>query len=225
MSIIDPHLVNIEIAPHPEDGRSVLRLNYHQQIYDLVRVFASHKIERAEQKLQQAISILEGFANESSGDRVNQSTTDRYILVGEVGYYSLWKLDLTLNSASCNWKSKREAEVLELQQASIWLFQELWLQWQDLLGDKQLEVFTEDLLTVIPQIQSGVDLDRLLAIEPLGTARLAAWSAIDLIKFDRQLYHLTQKKIGRQFGTELTIEIIQTMPERLRSTLIYILDI
>jgi hypothetical protein len=216
MSIIDPQLVNIEIAPHPSDGKLVLRLKYHQQIYDLVRVFASHKVERAEQKLQQAI--------ESSGNAVN-NTTDRYLLVGEVGYYSLWKLDSTFNTSSANGQSDRAAKILELQQASIWLFQELWLQWQDLLGARQLEVFTEDLLTVTPQLQAWIDLDRLLVLDPLGTARLESWSEIDFMAFDRKLYQLTQKKIGRQFGTELTIEIIQTMPERLRSTLTNILGV
>ena len=34
--------------------------------------------------------------------------------------------------------------ILELQQASILLFQELWLQWQDLLGARQLQVFAKD---------------------------------------------------------------------------------
>jgi hypothetical protein len=76
-----------------------------------------------------------------------------------------------------------------------------------------------------PQIQSQVDLDRLLILDPLATTKLGSWSDLDFIAFDRQLYHLTQKKMGQQFGTQLTIDIIQSMPDSLQATLTDILDI
>ena len=114
--------------------------------------------------------------------------------------------------------------ILELQQASIWLLQELWLQWQDLLGARQLQVFAKELLAVTPQIQSGIDLDRLLALDPLGLA-LLGWSKQDFMTFNRQIYQLTLKKMGRQFGTQLTLDIIQAMPDSLQLTLTEILGI
>ena len=112
-----------------------------------------------------------------------------------------------------------------MQQASIWLFQELWLQWQDLVGAKQLRVFAKNLLTVTPQLQSWVDLDRLLLLDPLTIVKLEDWSKLDSIAFVRQLDRLTQQKIGQQLGKKLTIDIIQGMPESLRSRLTDILDI
>ncbi len=217
MSIIDPQLVNIEIANLPGERKSGLRLNYRGQIYDLVQAFATHKRERAEQQLQQLIEV--------DANAVKRSTTDRYLLVQEVGYYSLWKLDLKLNRSILNYQAERDREILELQQASIWLFQELWLQWQDLLGAKQLQIFAEYLVANTPQLKSEVDLDQLLILDPLATAQLAVWSELDSIAFTRQLYQLTQKKIGHQFGTKLTIDIIQAMPDSLRLVLIDILGI
>ena len=217
MSIIDPQLVNIEIANLPDGRKSGLRLNYRGQIYDLVQAFATHKRERAEQQLQHLTKV--------DANAVNRSTTDRYLLVQEVGYYSLWELDLKLNRSIPTYQAERDREILELQQASIWLFQELWLQWQDLLGVKQLRIFAEYLVANTPQLKSGVDLDQLLILDPLATAKLADWSELDSIAFARQLYQLTQKKIGHQFGTKLTIDIIQAMPDSLRLVLTDILGI
>lgn len=226
MSIIDSQLVNIEIYTSAGDDRdrrlrerqSGLRLNYQTESYNLVQVFASHKLKRAEQKLQQ---LLESQSYKSN-KIINKSIADRYLMVREVGYYSLWILDSALNKTNLNQQSDRE--ILELQQASIWLFQELWLQWQDLVGAKQLRVFAEHLLTVTPQLESLVDIDRLLIIDPLNMA-LGSWAKLDSIAFTNEVYRLTQQKIGQQLGEKLTIDIIQSMPDSLRSRLTDILDI
>lgn len=226
----NPQLVAVEIYIGSNEQKSVLKLSYQSQSYDFVQAFGSHQRERAEQKLQQLRMVA-------------RSGTDPYLLVREVGYYSLWVLDLSLNVFSKgagfpptdgNDRSQCESPPqegyqhqidLELQQASIWLFQELWLQWQDLLGTKQLQLFADSLLAVNPQLKSWVDLDRLLNLDPLGIDKLESWSELDLIGFDRQLYQFTQKKLGQQFGTKLTIEIIQLMPDSLRSRLLKILEI
>ena len=112
-----------------------------------------------------------------------------------------------------------------MQQASIWLFQELWLQWHDLLGAGQLQVFADSLLAVNPQLGSWIDLERLLNLDPLTLDKLASWSELDFIRFDRQLCDLTQKKMGQQFGNKLMIDIIESMPDLLQSTLIDALDL
>jgi hypothetical protein len=219
MSITEPQLVNIEIATLPGNGKSGLRLTYQGQIYDLVRAFASHKLDLARQQLQQLREI--------NSDPTHNSKLDRYLLVREVGYYSLWELDrLMLKTSNLDLQVECERKSdLTLQQASIWLLQELWLQWQDLLGAKQARVFAENLVAHTPQIQSEVELDRLLILDPLATAKLGSWSELDFITFARQLYHLTQKKMGQQFGTQLTIDIIQSMPDSLQATLTDILEI
>ena len=225
----NPQLVAVEIYTRSNEQESVLKLSYQSQSYDFVQAFGSHQRERAEQKLQQL-------------SMVPRSGADPYLLVSEVGYYSLWVLDISLNQFSkgeapptdrsdrsqCESPTQGRCQHqidLELQQASIWLFQELWLQWQDLLGARQLQVFADSLLAVNPQLESWVDLDRLLNLDPLGIDKLESWSELDLIGFDLQLYQFTQKKLGQQFRTKLTIEIIQLMPDSLRSRLLKILEI
>ncbi|WP_373546582.1 hypothetical protein [Chamaesiphon sp.] len=217
MSIIASQSVDIEISTLPDDRHSRLRLNDRGHIYNLLQAFAIPKLDRAQQQLQQLIEL---------NDRaVSISNPNRYLLVREVDYYSLWELDRSIAKSSLNDRINDDREIeLELQQASIWLFQELWLQWQDLLGARQLQVFAKDLLAVTPQIEAEVDLDRLLALDPLGLARLG-WSRLDFMTFDRQLYQLTQKKMGRQFGTKVTLDIIQAMPDSLQITLSEVLGI
>ncbi len=216
MSIIASQSVDIEISTLPDDRYSRLRLNDRGHIYNLLQAFAIPKLDRAQQQLQQLIEL--------DRDPVSSSNPNRYLLILEVDYYSLWELDRSIATSSLNERIDDERIELELQQASIWLFQELWLQWQDLLGARQLQLFTKELLAVTPQIQAEVDLDRLLALDPLGLARLG-WSKQDFMTFDRQLYQFAQKKMGRQFGTQLTIDIIQAMPDSLQLTLSKVLGI
>jgi hypothetical protein len=209
MAIIDAPLVNIEISIHPEHRDPRLRLNYHGQRYDLVQAFASHKLKLAQQRWQQQIAI-------------DTSVPNLYLLVREVGYYSLWMLDQIVNPASPGRGSNGN---LGLQQASIWLFQELWLQWQDLLGERQLQLFADNLLAANSHLRSRADLDRLLSLDPLNSDPLDHWDGVDFMAFDRQLCDLTQKKMGQQFGNKLTLDIIESMPDLLRSILIDRLDL
>lgn len=212
MAVVDSRSVNIEISTLPGDLQSELRLNYHGQSYHLVQAFADQKLDLAQQRWQQLIAA----------DPARGSVPDRYLVVKEVNYYSLWALALHHNLVSPTADSKCN---LELQQASIWLLQELWLQWQDLLGKRQLPTFAENLLVVTNHLQSKPDLDRLLSLDPLTSTKLTDWADADFVALDRQLYQLTQKKIGQQLATNITIDIIESMPDALRSILLDILDI
>ena len=217
MVIIDAPLVNIEIPILSDNQISRLRLNYHQQQYDLVQAFASHKLELAQQRWQQQIAV-----DPAVSDADSEHLSQQYLLVREVGYYSLWVLDRVVNPASENRGSNRN---LGLQQASIWLFQEIWLQWQDLLGERQLQIFADNLLAANSLLRSRADLDRLLSLDPLSSEQLDHWESADFIRFDRQLCDLTQKKMGQQFGTKLITDMIESMPDLLQSTLIDVLDL
>ncbi len=210
MAIIDSRSVNIEISTRPDQIQSELRLDYHGQRYNLVQAFADRQLELAQQRLQQLITT----------DPLSGSVIDRYLIVQEINYYSLWVLASNHQPVTAAAGSD-----LGLQQASIWLLQELWLQWQDLLGNRQLPAFADNLLAVTNHLQSRTDLDRLLSLDPLTSAKLTAWVDADFIALDRQLYQLTQKKIGRQFATNITIDIVASMPASLRSRLLAILDI
>ena len=217
MTIIDAPLVQIEIPILADNQIAALRLNYDRQQYNLVQAFSSHKLGLAQQRWQQQIAV-DPAVSDANSDHLSQ----QYLLVREVGYYSLWVLDRVVNPVSENRQSNRN---LELQQASIWLFQEIWLQWQDLLGERQLQLFADNLLAANLHLKSRADLDRFLSLDPLSSEQLEHWESADFIKFDRQLCDLTQKKMGQQFGTKLTIDIIQSMPDSLQSTLIDALDL
>jgi hypothetical protein len=220
MSIVDQQLVDIEIVTSSSGVGSELRLNYQAQVYHLHQAFAVPKLDAAAATLTDKV--------QQQWQQLTATHGDRYLLVREVGYYSLWELARpnALSSALAIEFIDRQISVeLSLQQASIWLFQELWLRLEDLVGARQLQALADSLLAVTPQLKSWVDLDRLLTLDPLKTDRLSTWIDHDFATFDRQLYHLTQRKLGQKFGTELTIDIIQNMPERLQLVLEPVLDL
>ncbi len=235
MPIIECQLVNIEIDTIADGGKSVLRLNYRGQRYDFARAFATDRLDPATAGLPP--ERIQRQVNRSIG--ADELTTDcqlfdrGYLLVREIGYYSLWQIDLTASTSAATQQfappqvqidRQDRAKKLGLQQASIWLFQELWLQLEDQLGDRQLQLASEKLIAVVPQIRTWVDLDRLSTLDPLTADELSAWSETDWIVFDRQLYQFAQKKLGQQFAISLTNEIVRSMPEQLNSTLANILN-
>jgi hypothetical protein len=224
MSIIDPRSVTIKIATLPGNGNSQLQLHDRGKIYDLVQAFAAAKLDKAQLKLQQLI--------DRDGELAIEFNPDRYLLVREGGYYSVWELDRSqaaIVDPTPNIISPQVTAVgefnLPLQQASFWLFQELWIQWEDLLGTQQLQVFSEHLLAALPRWQDRADLDRTLNIDPLMTERWEAWEDSDSIALVRELSDLNQKKLGQQFGTKITIEILQSMPDSLAAIVTNILGI
>jgi hypothetical protein len=207
--MIDRKLVKIEISKIVGNETSELKLNYQDQKYDLVQAFASHKLELVRSRLQQLV--------ETNNYKLNLALPDRYLVIREEHYYSIWAIDLNQDQTDVLQQSQWD---LELQQASIWLFQELWMQCQDLMGAKQLQIFIDDLLMVNSRLKSLGDIERLLGYDPLSSTMLGNWTRSDFSGFDRQLCQLVQKKIGREFGKRLTSEIVQSMPASLRSTLV-----
>jgi hypothetical protein len=208
MSIVEQQLVDIEIVTIPGKKRSDLRLNYQGQTYYLHQAFAETKLAQAQQQWQQ-LKLAHG---------------DRYLLVREVGYYSLWEIDGLGEKIQHSLTNVSEPAIqmsieLELQQASLCFFQELWLRLEDLIGSRQLQLLANNLFAVVPHVQSALDLDRLLQLDPLSNDRLEAWTEEDLIIFDRQLERLTQQKLGKQFGSELVLDVIESIPEQLRGKL------
>jgi hypothetical protein len=213
MSIIDAKVVQIGIANRADDRISRLKLDYQGQTYDLVRVVASHKLNAARSvpQWQQAID----------------ASANGCLVVAEANYYSLWtpeRMAIAPAQSAAKHSAPSVETKLELQQASIWLVQELWVQWESLLGAKQLSVIANELVAFTPTLHSRQDLDRLLLLDPFAENTLANWARSDFEIFDRQLYQIAQHKIGRQFGTELTIEIVRSMPALLQAILAEILE-
>ncbi len=209
MSIVDQQLVDIAIVTSAGEIGSELRLEYREETYRFYQAFAMSKLDgltmlgAEERIIQQCPQLV-------------RDNTAQYLLVREADYYSLWETSLA--------PQKISTEIC-LQQASIWLFQELWLRLQDLVGARQLQLLADSLLLATPVARAWGDLDQLLTLEPLGSNKLNGWVEADFIEFNRQLYHLIQSKLGHKFVTELTIEILKAMPTELQAILARVLNI
>jgi hypothetical protein len=224
MPVIESKSVKIEITTSASGEKSILRLNYRSQMYDFVRVFGTERLEPIATNLPTSIAQkLQQSLGANSPAAVIELLATEYLLVREVGYYSLWQID-RLTATTANVVDRSAAERVALQQASIWLFQELWLQWDELLGDRQLQLLSEDLVELVPQIRSVADLDRLATLDLAHPHTHISWTETESISFARQLYQLTQKKLGHQFGAELTSEIVRSMPDVLQRKLASIIN-
>lgn len=226
MSIIDSQLVNIEITTVGNGNKSVLRLNYQAQKYDLIRVIDRAKINLPDDATEQIEQRLQQLLIPEFTEAIGNSPASGYLLVREPNFYSAWQLERATATAEVLERAARKRERdMEFQLASIWLFQELWLQLEDLLGAMQLQLLSENLMLVTPQFKSWADLDLLLSLDPLAAGRLKTWSRSESIAFAQQIYHLAQRKLGAEFGTELTAQIVRSMPNPLRSALESVLDL
>jgi hypothetical protein len=224
MSILDPRSVTIKIATLAETGNPRLQLDDRGKIYDLVQAFAAPKLEKAQLKLQQLV--------DRAGNVAIESNPDRYLLVREGDYYSVWELDrsqVAIAEPNPDILAPQVTAVgefnLPLQQASFWLFQELWVQWEDLLGTQQLQVFSDLLIAAIPRLQNRADIERILTSDPRSTDRWEAWADEDSIALIKELFHLNLKKLGHQFGTQITIEILRSLPNSLSAIVTNILGL
>ena len=215
MSIVEQQLVDIEIVNNSSGNESALRLNYQGGTYHLYQAFAIPPIE--------SLAVTVTNRVQQQWQELTLVNGDRYLIVREINYYSLWESSISTDLMIDRY-TQENLNQLGLQQASLWLFQELWYRLEDSIGPRQLQSLADSLLAVTPQVNSWLDLDRLLHINPLKADKLE-WTVEEFGTFDRQLYHLTQGKLGKKFGTELTINIIQTMPERLQLVLEPILNI
>lgn len=218
MSIINQQLVDIQIVASADGIGGVLQLQYQGQIYHLQQAFSLPKSDSL------AAILL---------DRINQkyqklaaASGSQFLLVQETAYYSCWELTQSRSNQRQSVAGSVSGQLdratkndLELQQASIWLFQELWSRLEESIGSRQLKLSANSLLAVTPQIKSWVDLDVLLTLDPLQSAKLGSWTDDDFTIFSRQIYEIVQRKLGRKFGSELTFYVIQNMPEPLQLVL------
>jgi hypothetical protein len=204
MLLLDRDLVQINItSPKGDEEISELELNYAGRTYHLVQAFAQPRLDRIQQLLQ----------------RLKPNQRDRYLVVREPAFYSLWSLAVSKKA-----DLSVDRTIVSIQ-ASCWFFQEMWLQLEDLLGKKQTQQLGDRLLANTPQIQSKSDFVRLLTIEPMTIQSDAPWMEQDLVALIHQFDLLIQKKLDRTFIRQLAIEIIENMPQHLQPQIQQLLNL
>ncbi|MBD2628719.1 Npun_F0813 family protein [Trichormus variabilis] len=199
MFILKRQDVEISSIQHPTRDQQVPILHYQGQTFRLISVFkASQEIEA--KALWRSLTDNRGKA---------------CVLLEEPERYSVWG-KIRLEQLDNDTGSHSNTEILTL--ASILLLQAVYLDIEDLLGNRQAGLFEKDITGILqqkqfPQISSSESVKSLLNVEPSQMTKLPAWQETHVIILLEELHRLGKTYFGdTNFARQLK-DRLQDMPE------------
>jgi hypothetical protein len=199
MFILKRQDVEISTIQHPTRDQQVPILNYQGQTFRLVSVFkASQEVEA--KTLWRSLTDNRGKA---------------CVLLEEPDRYSVWG-KIRLEQSENDTSSHSNTEILTL--ASILLLQAVYLDIEDLLGNRQASLFEKDITGILqqkqfPQISSSESVKSLLTVEPSQMPKLPSWQETHVIILLEELHKLGKTYFGdTNFARQLK-DRLQDMPE------------
>ncbi|MBD2569364.1 Npun_F0813 family protein [Anabaena lutea] len=199
MFILKRQDVEISSIQHPTRDQQVPILHYQGQTFRLISVFkASQEIEA--KALWRSLTDNRGKA---------------CVLLEEPERYSVWG-KIRLEQLDNDTGSHSNTEILTL--ASILLLQAVYLDIEDLLGNRQAGLFEKDITGILqqkqfPQISSSESVKSLLNVEPSQMTKLPVWQETHVIILLEELHRLGKTYFGdTNFARQLK-DRLQDMPE------------
>ncbi|MDB9528736.1 hypothetical protein PN498_22280 [Oscillatoria sp. CS-180] len=201
MFILKRQDVDIKNIQHPSTDQPIPILHYQEQTFRLLSVFTAAQEEDA-MALWRDLTDNRGKA---------------CVLLEEAERYSVWgkiRLD-SLSTGQSNAKTSGTAEQL-LIQGCLLLLQALFIDVEDLLGNKQAALFEQDITSVLtqwqfPQVTSAKTVKTLLTMDPLAT-QVPAWKEQHLLKLLEELHRLGKDCFGNANFTERSLEALEDLP-------------
>lgn len=199
MFILKRQDVEISTVQHPTRDQQVPILHYQEQTFRLISVFkASQEVEA--KTLWRSLTDNRGKA---------------CVLLEEPERYSVWG-KIRLEQLESDTGSHSNAEILTL--ASIWLLQAVYMDIEDLLGNRQAGLFEKDITGIFeqkqfPQASSPDTAKSLLTVEPSQMSKLPSWQETHVIILLEELHRLGKRYFGdTNFANQLE-DRLQDMPE------------
>ncbi|MEA5553261.1 hypothetical protein VB713_20180 [Anabaena cylindrica UHCC 0172] len=199
MFILKRQDVEISTIQHPTRDQQVPILHYQGQTFRLISVFkASQEIEA--KALWRSLTDNRGKA---------------CVLLEEPDRFSVWG-KIRLEQLGNDTGSHSNVEILTL--ASIVLLQAVYLDIEDLLGNRQASLFEKDITGILqqkqfPQISSSEAVKSLLTVEPSQIPKLPPWQETHVIILLEELHRLGKTYFGdTNFARQLK-DRLQDMPE------------
>jgi hypothetical protein len=182
MFILKRQDVEISTLQHPTRDQQVPILHYQGQTFRLISVFkASQEVEA--KTLWRSLTDNRGKA---------------CVLLEEPERFSVWG-KIRLDQIGNDTGSHSNTEILTL--ASILLLQAVYLDIEDLLGNKQAALFGQDITGMLqqkqfPQVSSPDSAKSLLTVEPSQMPKLPAWQETHVIILLEELHRLGKTYFG-----------------------------
>lgn len=199
MLILKRQDVEISSIQHPKREQKIPILKYQDQSFRLISVFAQDQAEEAKNFWRDLTDNQGKFC----------------ILLEEPNRHSVWgriRLD-QIGIKETDLES--ELNVTPLTQASLLLLQTVYIDVEDLLGNRQAKQFQKEMGQVLsdwqfPQVEKPDDFATLLFdVEPLDLAQLPPWAENHVITLLQELYRLGKEYFGNTTFAEEVEDILQ----------------
>jgi hypothetical protein len=202
MFILKRQDVEISTIQHPTRDQQVPILHYQGQTFRLISVFkGSQEVEA--KALWRSLTDNRGKA---------------CVLLEEPERYSVWG-KIRLEQLEDDTGSHSNTEILTL--ASILLLQAVYLDIEDLLGNRQASLFEKEITGILqqkqfPQASSLESAKSMITVEPSQMPKLPTWQETHVIILLEELYRLGKTYFGDTNFAHQLEERLQDMPEEER---------
>lgn len=202
MLILKRQDVEISSIQHPKREQKIPILKYQDQSFRLISVFARDRAEEAKNFWRELTDNQGKFC----------------ILLEEPNRHSVWgriRLDqMGIKEADL----ESELNTTPLAQAGLLLLQTVYIDVEDLLGNRQAKQFQKDMGQVLsdwkfPQVENPNGINRLLLqVDPLDLSQIPPWEEHHVITLLQELYRLGKDYFGNTTFAEEIQDILQDQP-------------
>lgn len=213
MFILKRQDVDIKQVQHPSKDQPIPILHYQGQTFRLLSIFSAAQ-EHDARALWRDLTDNRGKA---------------CVLLEEPERFSVWgkvrldAFDADENGAANKGKSAegKSAEQF-LIQGCLLLLQALYIDIEDLLGDKQAKLFEKDVTGVLtqwrfPQVASAQSVNALLTMDPLAT-KVPPWGEQHLLRLLEEIHGLGKNYFGNANFTERSLDALEDLPTNERES-------
>lgn len=199
MFILKRQDVEISSIQHPKREQQIPILNYQGQTFRLLSVFAANQAEEAR-----------AFWRDLTDNRGKAC-----VLLEEPDRYSIWgkiRLEQLATDAGS------DVKITPITQACLLLLQAVYIDIEDLLGNRQAGLFQKDLTDVFrqwhfPGADSPQAVKNLLTMDPLTSLQIPAWEEHHLITLLQELHRLGKEYFGNTNFAQGVKDTLQDMQQ------------
>ncbi|MEB3211093.1 MAG: hypothetical protein VKL39_07040 [Leptolyngbyaceae bacterium] len=204
MFILKRQDVDISTIQHPKKDQKIPILEYQGQTFRLISVFGQSQEEEA-RALWRDLTDNRGKA---------------CVLLEEEERYSVWGKVRLEQLATDTSDAQVTGDVIESSYvvACLLLLQAVYIDIEDLLGSRQLDLFEKEIANVFqqwrfPKADSPKAISELLTVDPLASLQVPPWEEHHLNTLLQELYRLGKEHFGNSSFTGRVMDALQDMPE------------
>ncbi|MBF2089568.1 MAG: hypothetical protein EA367_07255 [Leptolyngbya sp. DLM2.Bin15] len=203
MFILKRQDVEISAIQHPKRDQKIPILSYQGQTFRLISVFSAAQEEEAK-----------AFWRDLTDNRGKAC-----VLLEEPDRYSVWgKVRLESLGSDAGGGDADTDIAPAMTQACLLLLQAVYIDIEDLLGDRQIALFQKEISAVFqqwrfPQSETPAEINQLLTVDPLASLQIPPWQEHHLNTLLQELYRIAKDHFGNATFTARVLDALQDMPD------------